>query len=198
MGKKNESSNTETKNLLKIAVIGLPASGRTSLVRRFVDKRFDETPEPYMDSKVVTNLTHASNKFEITFQDPTNSEIANATATTFHAIQCCVIVVDMTMKLNNSDFVNMKNGVGRFSDVENIVWIIVGNKCDLQSEVTDEQFNDLLVAVEAKKSFKVSCKTGDGVDDALNGILDETLKQFPIVSQNKPKKEKKSGGCIMF
>lgn len=62
------------------------------------------------------------------------------------------------------------NSVGH----HNILWVLVGNKSDLESDITPEMVDDFVSEMEIEHSFVVSAKTGDGVEEMFEKVVEVT------------------------
>ncbi|XP_011405854.1 PREDICTED: ras-related protein Rab-43-like [Amphimedon queenslandica] len=62
------------------------------------------------------------------------------------------------------------NAVGH----HNILWVLVGNKSDLESDITPEMVEDFVSEMEIEHSFVVSAKTGDGVEEMFEKVIEVT------------------------
>ena len=55
-----------------------------------------------------------------------------------------------------------------------ILWVLVGNKSDLESDITPEMVEDFVSEMEIEHSFVVSAKTGDGVEEMFAKVVEVT------------------------
>ena len=55
---------------------------------------------------------------------------------------------------------------------EKFVWAVIGNKCDLQREVTDESIDALREQLGTELTFFTSAKTGENVAQAFEQIVE--------------------------
>jgi small GTP-binding protein len=158
----------------KICLLGDAAVGKTSLIRRYVEDKFD-------DKYVVTLGTKVTMK-ELTFQDPVINEPTNITLmiwdilgqreykrlqTSFYrGANAALIVVDITRRetLEHLDdwILSLFNSIGK------VPILILLNKSDLEEQAAIKA-DDMVEIVEKYNSsyLSVSAKTGENVDMAF-------------------------------
>lgn len=92
------------------------------------------------------------------------------------------------------------NSVGH----HHIIWVLVGNKSDLVSDVTPEMIEDFVAEMNIDLSFVVSAKTGDGVQEMFEKVVESTheLRQKMKAAANSnrgirltPEREQESSFC---
>ena len=71
------------------------------------------------------------------------------------------------------EFINQ----GGIDNAENFPFIVVGNKCDLDVDVSDEEISAWMKENGIKDYYKISCKSGEGTGDALKKAISCTLKR---------------------
>ena len=54
---------------------------------------------------------------------------------------------------------------------DNFVWAIIGNKCDLQREVSDESIEALCDQLGTELAFFTSAKTGENVSEVFETVV---------------------------
>ncbi len=59
----------------------------------------------------------------------------------------------------------------RFIDLENFVWALVGNKCDLPCEIDDDLITARCETLETNLLYFTSAKTGDNVTKAFEAVV---------------------------
>ena len=175
------------KYFFKIILLGPSATGaKSSLMIRMVENNFYESIVPTIgvEFKILNVLTeNGTAKLQI-WDTAGQSNFKKITSSYYKGCHCFVLGYDITdkesFKLIKNDFFNsiFKNLKG--NQVKNPLIYLVANKIDLQDriEVTDEEA--ISFANEKKiPFFKVSAKTGEGVNFLKIDIVKSLIKQFP-------------------
>mmetsp|Transcript_94983 Transcript_94983/g.238216 ORF Transcript_94983/g.238216 Transcript_94983/m.238216 type:complete len:200 (+) Transcript_94983:112-711(+) len=196
------ASGADYDHLVKLLLLGDSAVGKSSLLMRFCESRFD-------DNFVLTigvdfkwkQVDRNGRKLKLQVWDTAGQErFRTITPAYYRAAMGVVITYDVT---DRATFLHVEYWVAQLADHgdENVQKILVGNKSDLadKRKVTTEEAGEL-----AKKFgmafFETSAKTGEHVDDAFLNITDQVFQQRYA---NKPpdnngiqlKGGKKKGGC---
>ncbi|WP_371803998.1 GTP-binding protein [Candidatus Lokiarchaeum ossiferum] len=156
----------------KIIVLGDPAVGKTSLIRRFVDNKFADSYISTIGVDISRKLVELNKECKINLAiwdiagQMKHASAAPFTKRFYFGANQCFLVCDMTRK---KTFENIDKWVEDAKSVmkKNINYFILGNKIDLPNiEVTEEEIK--LKADELKCGYILtSAKTGDNVDDAF-------------------------------
>ena len=196
----------DVKYIFKILLLGSSGTGaKTSLLNRIVDNVFDTPPVPTIgvDFKIY-NVTTNNGIVKLQIWDTAGQDrFKNIRQCYYRGCHCFILGYDIT---NKESFKEIKNDFYKSilenlesNPVKNPLIYLVANKIDLQDriEVPDEE----AISFANEKQipfFKVSAKTGEGVDNLINHIINSLIKQFPYnnIKQNKnitieEKKEKK-------
>ena len=158
----------------KICVVGPANVGKTSLVHRYIDNKFQDS---YNETIGIDLFTH---NFTINYQNQ-NHEIS-------------LLIYDLGgqtyWKKLRADFYNRTKGIvlvydvsrpQTFSELEEwykeaienighpVPCIIIGNKCDLNNSISKELFDRTMSKLNFKH-YLVSAKTGDSVLESFRQI----------------------------
>ena len=164
----------------KVVLLGDPAVGKTSLIRKFVMDFFD-------DKYLETLGTKVTNKV-LKFQDPEKKmhielrmsiwDIMGQESyrliqkSAFRAASGAILVADLTRK---ETLDNLDNWISELFNITGVIPVIfVGNKKDLIENVSEKNENlEHLSKSYLTVFYLTSAKTGENVDDAF-----ETLGQM--------------------
>jgi len=169
----------------KICLLGDPAVGKTSLIRRFVQGTFDENYVSTIGTNVLSKLvnlyipkTGETTKIKLLIWDIAGQkDISDIHASYYHGVEGALIVCDITRK---DTLRNLPDWIYQFRKLtNNAPFVLLVNKSDLSFK----KDIDLIEAKRIAGSFKAhnfltSAKTGDGVENAFHTI------SFNIIYQN--------------
>nr|QBK84575.1 MAG: Ras-related GTPase [Pithovirus LCDPAC01] len=150
--------------VFKFIVIGNSGVGKTSLVTKFVKKRFPRNTEPTFGvdfiSKIVTLPDNKKIKLQI--WDTAGSEIFHSlTQSYYHGSVGIILMYDVT---NMRSFIALKNWIQeiKVNKSENATVILVANKTDLKYTRIIEYEEGKKLADESKMLFtETSAKQGN-------------------------------------
>ena len=187
----------------KVVFIGKSNAGKTSLVTRVTENRFDNNTRP------TTSTAHFSFKpdesdpdLEITFWDTAGMEKYRAINQIYYREAVgAILVFDLTAR-DSFEELDMWKGDFLAGDPQpNAILILAGNKCDLGSPVVTEEEARTWAEDNGVLYFQVSAKTGEGVAE----LVDALVKTIPrkcsepeeriVPLEDPPEKQKKDGCC---
>ncbi len=174
----------------KICLIGDPAVGKTSLIRRFVYNVFSDEYLTTIGTKVSKKEIAVPFEGEqarvklLIWDIMGQKEFHNLHSLYFQDASGAIVVSDMTRK---ETLENIANWVSALYDVTlHIPIVLVTNKSDLEEgrEVTDDDLMEVAEAFLAPYYFS-SAKTGDNVERIFRALVRAILRY----SQNKGRGE---------
>jgi Ras-related protein Rab-32 len=166
---------------MKFAIIGDFATGKTSLIRRYVDNAFSADYRATIGSNVFIKkieLTHNTeqylvsiNLYEVAGQD----RWQNVRKTYYLGSQGLIFVGDLSRKrtfhqLRDFWFVDTKEHIEM-----DIPKLIIANKCDLPEDIDDTEIRTISSEIGAFKFTKTSAKDNIGVNSAFVSMVTEIL-----------------------
>ncbi|MFX1390250.1 MAG: Rab family GTPase, partial [Promethearchaeota archaeon] len=133
-----------TKKLnLKIIIIGEPAVGKTSLVKKFISKEFTQDYKSSIGTNIFIKTINLKNFGEFTIQlwDIAGQERWTMMRNSYYAGAKGVIVVgDLTRKNTFEQIVNFWfPDIKKYCEFAPIV--LIANKCDLDKKLDDVEIN---------------------------------------------------------
>lgn len=120
--------------LFKLLLIGNSAVGKSSLLLRFSDNIFNESflPTIGVDFKIRTfDLTGKTVKLQI-WDTAGQERFKTITSSYYKGAHGIILTYDITDKQSFKDIENWLNEVEKYAN-ENVIKLLVGNKCDLES-----------------------------------------------------------------
>jgi small GTP-binding protein len=165
----------------KICLLGDFSVGKTSLVRRFVESRFDEsyisTIGVRVSRKTLNLAVPDPTTLTLLIWDTAGSEPFNTIVRTYYqGSSAALLVCDLT---RSETLVSLGTYIHEFQSINpGVPFVIIGNKTDLvgQRTIPDELIHATATTYGAPW-FLGSAKTGDGVEQAFQALGIEIYNQ---------------------
>ncbi|TFG17784.1 MAG: GTP-binding protein [Promethearchaeota archaeon] len=161
----------------KFVIAGDGAVGKTSLVRRFVEDKFDKDYKSTIGLNIVShNFELMGNQITASLWDVGGQEHFSRFRQTYYlGTQAAFIVFDLT---NRKSFENIEywyNEIKTYGNKPNVSICLVGNKSDLKRKVKFEEGLALADKLSEKDNslisyVETSAAKGDNVDEAFKNI----------------------------
>ena len=169
---------------LKIITIGDVSTGKTSILRRYINNTFDQNTQatimPDFSYKVV-KINGAN--YRIQFWDLPGQDRNPVITSVFcqdanGVIFCC----DANDNKSRQNIINWKNSLNNMIDSEKIPKILLENKCDLLGkDKYNEGFEELKQFANDNKineCYRTSALDGHNVEKAITFLINEIVKNF--------------------
>lgn len=161
--------------LFKLLLIGNSAVGKSSLLLRFSDNIFNESflPTIGVDFKIRTfDLNTKTVKLQI-WDTAGQERFKTITSSYYKGAHGIILVYDITDRQSFKDIENWLAEVERHAN-ENVVKLLVGNKCDLESarQVSTEEGKEFAESLGIK-FLETSAKETTNVDKAFFTMANE-------------------------
>ena len=155
----------------KICLMGASGVGKTSLVKRFVEGKFDETYRTtigvHIDSKSVTCDDHLVKLIIWDLEGKDNPQLESRDASYLNGAKGYMLVVDVT----RPDTLDIAK---RLLSTANLPFVLLLNKQDLtQSSLVTNRA--LEICGDGTKLFGTSAKTGEKVNEAFEYLVRQML-----------------------
>jgi small GTP-binding protein len=163
----------------KIILIGDFSTGKTSLIRRFVDNQFSDTYLSTIGVKISKKLIRLANGEVLQgliwdIEGGTEQKPLNTTYLT--GAHGCIIVADVTRQETISNIKSYIESVQKIS--VSAPFILVLNKCDCISTSQREEIFDKVLSMyncTTREIYLASAKSGEGVETMFNAIAGQML-----------------------
>lgn len=186
-----ETSGTKRMKENIVLIVGNSEVGKTSLVRRFVDGVFEETPGDFCETNTgIVDLD--GQRVDFRLQDPLNRPYQTLCSKYYRAADAVIVVYDLTCRDSfDCVFGFVKETLTYCSP--GCVYFIVGTKADLKEErkITPEETHELPESLERRGCsqkgvcFECSALTGENVDLLFKTIARKCEARRPLVKGSR-------------
>lgn len=168
------------KIFLKGVVIGDGGVGKTSMIVRHVDKKFEVDYKPTLGFDIsLKTITVEENQIELLLWDIGGQAIFKEIRESYlEGAHCALLVYDIT---NNESFENTANWLKELTKFAgDVPFILIGNKKDLQDDrlISEENGKEKGDKLGAAGFFETSAKTGDAIDQAFELMTKKSVAFF--------------------
>ncbi len=172
--------NKTIKYTLKIIVIGEPAVGKTSLVKKFITGQFSKDYRSSIGTNIFTKYIKLENDIDIKLQlwDIAGQERWISMRPSYYAGAKGIIIVGDLTRRNTFDQIEKFWILDVKQYCKYAPIILLANKNDLGFELSETEINSLEKRTTAISIIHTSAKTGENVESAFKIISKEALKVF--------------------
>jgi len=153
----------------KMILFGNEGVGKTSLVERFINDKFEQNYLATLGYNVYEKrILHNDTLISLMIYDIGGQERFSALRKQYaKGANTAFIVFDVTDPNSFTSIIKWKTDLNEFAGP--IPFIIIGNKIDLETErqVTKEEALKLCTLLGALAYYETSAKTGKGIEDAF-------------------------------
>ena len=174
----------KTDLMFKIALLGDPATGKTSLIDQYIHHKFSEQYNASLGVNIVIKdieVKEKNLKVKLILWDIAGQERYELSRRMF--FQGCsgaLFVYDITRPST------LENVVSKwYPDLitygkENSSFLLIGNKTDLEDSrgITTEKGKELADKIQASDFIETSAKSGDNVEEAFSNLLTDVLSKI--------------------
>ena len=168
------------KSIIKIIVIGEPAAGKTSLVKKFVSSHFSTDYRASIGANMFIKnvILDSGQEIKIQLWDIAGQERwIKMRHLYYKGAQGALILGDLTRE---KSFKQIENfwcpDIGKYCT--EIPIILIANKNDLNDKISENIVKSLGERINAKDVLFTSAKTGENVEKAFKLISELVIKRF--------------------
>ena len=193
---------------LKIVVLGPAGVGKTCVIHRFCNGTFLNSTLPTIGAGFFPHTMQVDEtEVNIMLWDTAGEERFRSVAPSLlRGANGLILVFDLSSSSSFPDveiYLNMFLDTTEYDCDKDLPVLLVGNKCDLERDISDETINEWAQEHKVKNIAYVSAKTGEGIDDAIQNFIKEFLKtpvqnDAPPISinvKNEPAPQEKKKCC---
>jgi Ras-related protein Rab-11A len=174
----------EKKINLKLALLGDPAVGKTSLINRYTDEGFKENYQPTLGVNIVMKKLNIEEfEVQLAIWDIAGQDKYDLTRKMFfEGCTGSLLVYDIT-RSSTFDRIQSKwlEDFKKFARSDG-VYLLIGNKSDLRNAdtISTEAGQNLAEKIHASEFIETSAKVGEHVEDAFRKLVINALSNFDI------------------
>jgi len=152
----------------KVCMVGDPAVGKTSLIRRFVLDSFSDKYLATIGTKVTKKeLKIGKDEIKLMIWDVLGQEHTRLKSVYFKGAKGALIVCDLSRK---ETIEGLSEWLEKFYEVAGVVPVVfIGNKADLAH---DDYFEKKVPRIKNSFYLKTSAKTGENVEIAFTKLAE--------------------------
>ena len=174
------------KYILKLLTIGDQFVGKSSIINRYIDDKFNENITPTLAIDYKTKMIQkGENLIKISIYDTAGEEkYRHLIKNYYNGSNGILLVFDITDK-NSFDNLNFwLDELEKNCNLNNLYIFLVGNKTDLKKE-RKVSYDEAKNFADMKKIpyIEISAKTGDNIDKLFNDFIKGTI--INIIEQKK-------------
>ena len=174
------------KYILKLLTIGDQFVGKSSIINRYIDDKFNENIKPTLAIDYKTKMIQkGENLIKISIYDTAGEEkYRHLIKNYYNGSNGILLVFDIT-KRNSFDNLNFwLDELEKNCNLNNLYIFLVGNKTDLKKE-RKVSYDEAKNFADMKKIpyIEISAKTGDNIDKLFNDFIKGTI--INIIEQKK-------------
>ena len=174
------------KYILKLLTIGDQFVGKSSIINRYIDDKFNENIKPTLAIDYKTKMIQkGENLIKISIYDTAGEEkYRHLIKNYYNGSNGILLVFDITDK-NSFDNLNFwLDELEKNCNLNNLYIFLVGNKTDLKKE-RKVSYDEAKNFADMKRIpyIEISAKTGDNIDKLFNDFIKGTI--INIIEQKK-------------
>ena len=168
---------------LKIIIVGDISTGKTSIINRYINKKFDKTTTATITPEFAYKIINSNGIiFRVQFWDiPGKNRNSELTGIFCRDTQGIIFCVESGNKVSRDNINNWEDSIKIFNDIKSIPKIIVENKCDLLGD--ESHYNDNFDSLKRFSDehgylgcFRTSALNGYNINEAIDFFIDEIIK----------------------
>ena len=199
---------TEPEICFRIMTIGDSGVGKTSILRRFVDNKFQKNHLATIGVDFKTKVINIDNQeIRLKIWDTAGQERFHTITTQYYKNADGVILVyDVTDSASYSKVREWVGSIGTNTQQNNIGIILLGNKCDLEARTVTPDMGNQIAQELNMTYFETSALTGQGINEAFEYLTRVIMQKKGIGGFNnygagvpmKMNKEDNDCCCYIF
>jgi small GTP-binding protein len=183
--------------VIKLIVVGDASTGKTSIIKRYVDNYFSEEHKATVGVDfAVKHLNVNGTEVRLQLWDIAGQERFGASSSKVYYRDSlgALLVYDISRPLTFDTVTKWKEEIDtmvRLPDGEGpIPVVLIGNKCDVESgggQVDQSHLDRFCEERGFLKWFDTSAASGEGIDEAMNCVVEKILSYPNIFSRKREK-----------
>lgn len=170
-----------------VAVVGSRSVGKSSMAVRYVDDHFIESYYPTIENQFSKSITYKNQQYNIEILDTAGQdEFSILNDKHVIGIHGYLLVYSVTSRQSFELIEIIRDKILNSIGMDTIPMVLVGNKCDLNSQ-RQVEFNDgkKLADSFGCKFFETSVKDNININQSFEALIDKIEKfHNPVVEKN--------------
>jgi len=182
----------------KLVIVGGGGVGKSALTIQLIQNHFIDEYDPTIEDSYRKQVTIDDETCLLDILDTAGQEEYSAMRDQYMRTgQGFILVYAITSRSSFDEIASFREQILRVKDKDKVPMVLVGNKCDLESErqVTTSEVQELAKSFGCP-FFESSAKTRVNVEESFYGLVREIRKQLNGEPNKKDKKKK--GGIKRF
>lgn len=195
----------EVDHIFKVLIIGNSSVGKSNILLRYTDNIFNDSflPTIGVDFK-IKNITVNNQRIKLNIWDTAGQErFKTITSTYYKGSHGIILVYDVT---DRESFNNINNWVGEVKKNAgtSVVMLLIGNKCDLETErvVTEKEGQDFANMLGIS-FLETSAKLDTNIRETFNTLAKQIHELLPesqrfdekVVNPGSLRSKRQKKGC---
>ncbi|KAH0794463.1 small GTP-binding protein [Histomonas meleagridis] len=169
---------------LKIVVLGPVSVGKTCVIHRFCNGTFLQNTQATIGAGFVPHTMHIDDtEINMMLWDTAGEERFRSVAPSLlRGANGLILVYDVTNLQSFGEieiYLNMFLDTAEYDQQQPLPVLVLGNKSDMESQVSDDVINEWAQKHNITETAKVSAKTGEGINEAFEKYL-KTFLNAPV------------------
>jgi small GTP-binding protein len=177
----------------KLILLGDSSVGKTSLINRFCNSKFEESCSATIGVDTKTKyIKYNDKKIELEIWDTAGEERYKSLARNcYQGADGIILVYDITQKETFYNIKNWYNDINESINIKKVAIIIVGNKLDLPDKEVNNEIREKFCEQYNLKLFEISCKKNIKINDVFCSLIDKMIELDSDYKQQLKKRRSK-------
>ena len=169
-------------NTFKILTIGESQVGKTSILRRYVDNKFERHHLATIGIDYQTKTLKIKDKeIKLKIWDTAGQErYRNIANHAYKGADGIILVYDITDELSFSKISDWMEQINSNLSRNEIGIILIGNKSDIKERAVDKIKGEEKAKEYGIEYYETSALNGNGINEAFEGLAKQILKNYKI------------------
>lgn len=180
---------------LKLVVLGEGCVGKSAFALHFTQQRFVDSYDPTIEDVYTRQVNINNTEVLVEMLDTAGYEQYSATRSLYmKSGDGFLFIYSITYKTSFEELQTYIEHTFTEKDLDSVPMVIIGNKCDLETErVVQTQAGENMASIYKAAFFETSTRFGINVYEAVESLAIEILK---TKHENKDTEKRKQ--CIVF
>jgi small GTP-binding protein len=176
----------------KIILIGSGGVGKTSLVRKYVEKAFTENYLPtiganVMEKDISMTIQGKASLIKLTIWDIAAQDTFKRMRPTFYAgATGAFLVADLSRPESFDELLNWDKELNAL--IPNISKLVLANKSDLEPHISEEELQEIGRKIKPIEVLKTSAMNGENVNKAFKTLTKQLVERNTEMMESRPPK----------